>query len=243
MGCLSPELVHLLLFWFVSRLVPYDMRTDEIAKLLTPFLKAPLSPSQLELVGGYLDLLLRWNERINLTAVRRPEQVITRHFGESFFVARHLFGPEWSRRVADLGSGAGFPGVPIAIYAQHARVILIESNNKKATFLRELTRALKLPNVSVFAGRAEELQHDPAAGAPDVVTLRAVEKFEAVLPLAASLLRVRAQESATDRRLALLIGAGQEQVARKLVRGFSWTAPIPTPGSANRILLLGSLIG
>lgn len=217
------------------------MRTDEIAKLLAPFLKAPLSPSQLELVGGYLDLLLRWNERINLTAVRRPEQIITRHFGESFFLARHLLGPEWSRRVADLGSGAGFPGVPIAIYAQHARVNLIESNNKKATFLRELTRALKLPNVSVFAGRAEDLQRDPAAGAPDVVTLRAVEKFEAAVPVAASLLRVHAQPG-TDRRLALLIGADQEQVAKKLAQDFSWAAPIPTPGSANRILLVGNLI-
>ena len=223
-------------------LVLHDMRTDEIAKLLTPFLKAPLSPPQLQLVRDYLDLLLRWNERINLTAVRQPEQIITRHFGESFFLARHLFGPDWSRRVADLGSGAGFPGVPIAIYAPHARVNLVESNNKKATFLRELTRTLKLPNLSVFAGRAQDLQRDPAAAVPDVVTLRAVEKFEAAVPVAASLLRAHAQDQATDRRLALLIGAGQEQGARKLAPGFSWAAPIPTPGSAHRILLVGNLI-
>jgi 16S rRNA (guanine527-N7)-methyltransferase len=218
------------------------MRADEIAKLLAPFLKAPLSPPQLQLVRDYLDLLLRWNERINLTAVRRPEEIITRHFGESFFLARHLFGPEGSRRVADLGSGAGFPGVPIAIYAPHARVNLIESNNKKATFLRELTRTLKLPNVSVFAGRAEDFQRDPAAGVPDVVTLRAVEKFEAAVPVAASLLRAPALDQPTDRRFALLIGAGQEQVARKLAAGFAWAVPIPTPGSAHRILLVGNLI-
>ena len=218
------------------------MRTDEIAKLLRAFLKAPLSASQLELVRDYLELLLRWNERINLTAVRRPEEIITRHFGESFFLAQHLFGPEWSGRVADLGSGAGFPGVPIAIYAPHAHVTLVESNNKKVTFLRELTRALKMMNVSVFAGRAEDLQRDPDARIPDVVTLRAVEKFEAAVPVAASLVRGHAQEPGRDRRVAFLIGGGQEQTAKKLADGFSWEPSITMPGSTNRILLLGKLI-
>lgn len=220
------------------------MQTDQIAGLLKPFVTAPLSAQQLGKVSAYLDLLLRWNQRINLTAVRWPEEIVTRHFGESFFLSQHLFGPEWGGRVVDIGSGAGFPGVPIAIHAPAAHVTLIESNNKKATFLRELTRALKAQNITVYAGRADEFSTSP----PDVVTLRAVEKFEAVVPVAASIARGKAPlvptgESPQARRLALLIGAAQEESAKRLAQGFSWESPIPTPGSTNRILLVGNLIG
>jgi 16S rRNA (guanine527-N7)-methyltransferase len=218
------------------------MQTDQIARLLKPFLRAPLSAHQLEVVSAYLDLLLRWNERINLTAVRRPEEIVTRHFGESFFLAQHLFRPDWGGHVVDIGSGAGFPGVPIAIYAPAARVTLIESNHKKATFLRELTRALKTPNVTVYAGRAKEFARE--ASPPDVLTLRAVEKFHAAVPVAASIVRGEAPLlPTTNRRLALLIGAAQAEDAKKLAPGFSWESPITTPGSTNRIVLVGNLVG
>lgn len=219
------------------------MRTQEIANLLTPFLKAPLSVTQLELVRDYLDLLLRWNERINLTAVRRPEEIVTRHFGESFFLAEQLLDPTWCGHVADVGSGAGFPGVPIAIYAPQARVSLIESNNKKAAFLRELTRALRMHRIAVFAGRAEDFAQSGGTSAPDLVTLRAVEKFETAVPVAASLLGAVEDTREHDGRLALLIGAGQEEVAKKLAEGFSWKPPTPTPGSTRRVLLVGNLVG
>jgi len=218
------------------------MQTDQIARLLKPFLKAPLSAHQLEVVSAYLDLLLRWNERINLTAVRRPEEIVTRHFGESFFLAQHLFRPDWGGDVVDLGSGAGFPGVPIAVYAPAARVTLIESNHKKATFLRELTRALKTTNLTVYAGRGEEFARE--ASPPDVLTLRAVEKFHAAVPVAASIVRGEAPLLPNaDRRLALLIGAAQAEDAKKLAPGFSWESPIAMPGSTNRILLVGNLVG
>jgi|SRR5579884_3914992 len=224
------------------------MHTDQIASLLKPFIKAPLSAHQLAMVSAYLDLLLRWNERINLTAVRRPEEIVDRHFGESFFLAQHLFGPEWNGRLVDVGSGAGFPGVPIAIYASAAQVTLVESNNKKATFLRELTRTLKTQNVAVYAGRAEEFPGGTTA--PDVVTLRAVEKFEAAVPVAASLVQRKAPLMPADgssppkaRRLALLIGAAQEESAKRLAPGFSWESPIATPRSTNRIVLVGNLVG
>ena len=218
------------------------MQTDQIATLLKPFLKSPLSPHQLEIVSAYLDLLLRWNEWINLTAVRRPEEIVTRHFGESFFLAQHLFRPDWGGDVVDLGSGAGFPGVPIAVYAPAARVTLIESNHKKATFLRELTRALKPTNLTVYAGRGEEFARE--ASPPDVLTLRAVEKFHAAVPVAASIVRGEAPLLPNaDRRLALLIGAAQAEDAKKLAPGFSWESPIAMPGSTNRILLVGTLVG
>ena len=136
----------------------------------------------------------------------------------------------------DLGSGAGFPGLPLAIYAPDAKITLLESQNKKATFLKEVARALTLANVNVFSGRAEtyaaqarEKSWPPAA---DVVTLRAVEKFSQSLPLAASLL-------SPGGRLALLIGESQLAAARQALPEFSWRPPLSLPLSRSRILLIG----
>ena len=118
-----------------------------IATLLEPFV-APVSSELAEQLQAYLALLLRWNARINLTAIRDPEQIVTRHFGESLFAARVLrdagaFAPSGQspRSLADVGSGAGFPGVPIKLLVPEIRLTLIESRNKKATFLREVIRA------------------------------------------------------------------------------------------------------
>ena len=131
--------------------------------------------------------------------------------------------------VADLGSGAGFPGLPIKLHAPHIRLTLIESNLKKATFLREVIRALKLANAEVFNGRAADF---PAASA-DLVTLRAVERFEDALPGAARLL-------APGGTLALLIGAPQARLATELLPGFIWQQPINLPLSRSRTLLMGT---
>src|SRR5438270_4246011 len=113
------------------------MRHADIAEALAPFLPG-LSPRQLQQVSDYLDLLLKWNARINLTSVRQPEEILTRHFGESFFAARHMLSDSSSSPspdspiVFDLGSGAGLPGLPLAIYAPGARATLIEPQNKQA---------------------------------------------------------------------------------------------------------------
>jgi 16S rRNA (guanine527-N7)-methyltransferase len=233
------------------------MEVSRIAELLQPFL-GPLNPchseqseesavltgSQLEHISIYIDILLRWNARINLTAVREPEKIVTRHFGESLFAARYLFparveaglrparaepSSATSDHLVDVGSGAGFPGLPIKIWAQHIRLTLIESNQKKATFLREMTRALTLTDVNVFPGRTEDF---PAAQA-DVVTLRAVERFEAILPVAARLV-------APAGRLALLIGQAQANRVPRLAPDFQWPSPLPIPLSSQRVLLLGT---
>ena len=106
---------------------------------------------------------------MNLTAIRDPEEIVPRHFGESFFLARHVFPDangdaesdraklvaRSSKLVVDLGSGAGFPALPIKIWAPEIHLTMIESNHKKAAFLREVTRALTLTNVDVIAERAE----------------------------------------------------------------------------------------
>ena len=168
---------------------------------------------------------------MNLTAIRQPEEIVTRHFGESLFAARHLFpktDPNSAQSVIDVGSGAGFPGVPIKIWAPEIILTLIEANQKKATFLREATRKLTLTNVNVFSGRAE----DYAVRGTEVVTIRAVERFESILPIAANLV-------APKGRLALLIGESQLATAQRLTPTFTWTSPIPIPKSSTRILTIG----
>ncbi len=153
-----------------------------IAALLRPY--AELSSRQLAQTSTYIDLLLKWNAKVNLTAVRKPEEIVTRHFGESFFAARMLFPQPRKERVIDLGSGAGFPGLPLAMYVAEIEMTLIESNLRKAAFLNEVIRILELRNVKVFSQRAENYQ-----GTADLVTMRAVEKFEKALALALGLVR------------------------------------------------------
>ena len=213
------------------------MDSSRIAELLVPFLADDqLTSNGLHDISTYIDILLRWNARINLTAIRDPEEIVTRHFGESLFAARHLFPKSSVSSVhsvvknfdlADLGSGAGFPGLPIKLWAPHISVTLIESNHKKATFLREVARSLTLTDINIQTARAESL----ASHSFDVVTLRAVERFEAILPVAANLLRPAG-------RLALLIGARQEHQARLALPSVLWSSPIPIPNSRTRTLLL-----
>ena len=210
------------------------METVRIAELLQPFLATPgrpasLSADQLNHISIYIDLLLRWNARINLTSVRQPEAIVTRHFGESLFAARHLFPkPGLPASLIDVGSGAGFPGVPIKLWAPQLHLTLIESNQKKVAFLRQLARTITLTDINVFPSRAEAYSGPPA----DVVTLRAVERFSSALPTAARLV-------APGGQLALLIGQAQTAQATELLPAAAWNAPIPLPLSASRVLLIG----
>jgi 16S rRNA (guanine527-N7)-methyltransferase len=205
-----------------------------IVELLAPFLQSPPGPSasltdaQLAQVSAYLDILLRWNARINLTAVRDSDGMVTRHFGESFFDARQLLPSDAAIRAIDVGSGAGFPGLPLKIFAPALALTLIESSQKKAAFLKEAVRALALTGVDVFAGRAEDF---PSTA--DLVTLRAVERYERTLETAARLV-------APSGRLALLIGVPQAAHTPRLLPAFSWHAPIPIPQSSVRVLLIGT---
>jgi 16S rRNA (guanine527-N7)-methyltransferase len=213
------------------------MDSARIGELLQPFFADAEPSSQLlDRLQIYLDLLLRWNARVNLTAVRDPEQIVTRHFGESLFAAQVLArhpGFQSANSLADVGSGAGFPGIPIKLLVPEIQLTLIESQNKKATFLREGIRVLGLEDANVFCGRAEDWQQ--TAG---VVTLRAVEQFARVLPLAASLV-------SEDGLLVLLIGAEQIKVAHQVTPGrWKWSDPVAIPNSvARRIVVAQRLTG
>jgi 16S rRNA (guanine527-N7)-methyltransferase len=212
------------------------MELARIAASLEPFLRTStdsrsteLSQRQLSSISIYIDLLLKWNAKINLTAVRDPDEIVTRHFGESLFAARHIF-PQASVNadVIDIGSGAGFPGLPIKLWAPNIELTLIESNNKKTTFLREVIRLLALRNVEVFTGRAEVF---PGTG--DVVTLRAVERFQTALQIAVNLVK-------GEGTISLLIGEDQVTTAKAASQSVRWHAPLPLPNSQKRILLLGA---
>jgi 16S rRNA (guanine527-N7)-methyltransferase len=149
----------------------------QIAALLEEYYPGP--PEELVAqLSAYLDLLLKWNARTNLTAIRDPEEIVRRHFGESLFTARHLPDGE---TLLDLGSGAGFPGLPIQLARPELRVTLAESQGKKASFLREAVRTLALPT-EVWGDRVEAM---PANRLFDVVTLRAVDNPVAAIRLAA----------------------------------------------------------
>jgi 16S rRNA (guanine527-N7)-methyltransferase len=202
------------------------VETAAIAHLLQPFIE--LDETRLRTISIYIDLLLKWNARINLTAIREPSEIVQRHFGESLFVAKYVLQQKQTQTAIDLGSGAGFPGVPFAMVAPRVQVTLIESQLKKATFLKELIRVLELKNVKVFSDRAESY-----TGTADLVMLRAVEKFEQALPMAARLTKAGG-------RIALMIGSGQVESARRVGREVHWSDAVPVPRSNSRELLVGT---
>jgi len=198
----------------------------KIAALLRPFANLPE-----KLINGisiYIDILIKWNSKISLTSVRDPQEMVSRHFGESFFLAETLIGSRWQGTVADVGSGAGFPGVPVAMYCPTADVTLIESQGKKAAFLNEIIYALKLKNARVFRDRAEQFSSQV-----DLVTLRAVEKFDEVLTIALDLVR-------PGGRIGLMIGQAQLETARRVGSHFGWEQPLKVPGGQSRVLLIGT---
>jgi len=177
---------------------------------------------------SYLELILRWNARTNLTAVRDPEGIIQRHFLESIACARML--PVGIATLLDFGSGAGFPGIPIALCRPEISVTLAESQGKKAAFLQEAVRELEL-KARVFAGRAETLSDKF-----DCVTLRAVDRMEHAIRAAGVLVRLGgwlAPMTTTSNLPKLQWALGTE---------YTWAAPKAVPGSEQRILALATKI-
>ncbi|MGO4882915.1 MAG: 16S rRNA (guanine(527)-N(7))-methyltransferase RsmG [Bryobacteraceae bacterium] len=172
-----------------------------------------LSDSQAERLRQHYELLTRWNIVLNLTSIRTLEEAVERHYCESIFAASFL--PAGPASIADLGSGAGFPGIPIAIVRPDFDVVLIESHQRKAAFLKEATRDLS--NVSVIAARSESLER-----AFDWVVSRAVRCAD----IAGELTRL-------GRNAELLSGEVRPG------DGFEWEPPIPIPWGASRYLWIG----
>jgi 16S rRNA (guanine527-N7)-methyltransferase len=172
-----------------------------------------------------LSLILRWNGRINLTAIRDEEGILKRHFVESIACARAL--PAGIATLLDVGSGAGFPGIPIALCRPEIAVTLAESQGKKAAFLQEAVRVLRIA-AKIHSGRAEAL-----ATHFDCVTLRAVDKMPQAVEAAGKLV-------APGGWLALMT-TSKELETLKAAAGaeFAWAESLPLPGSEERLLALG----
>lgn len=175
-----------------------------------------LSGAQIERLQKHHELLTRWNRVLNLTSVRTLEEAVERHYCESVFAADHLPGDVAS--IGDVGSGAGFPGIPIAVMRPGSSVVLIESHQRKAAFLREAARDLQ--NVRVIAKRAEDV-----AESFDWVVSRALRYSDIVGAL-----------KKLGRNAELLTG----EVRACDLPGFKWKEPIRLPWGERRYLWLGS---
>jgi 16S rRNA (guanine527-N7)-methyltransferase len=177
-----------------------------------------------EQFSAYLGLLLRWNARLSLTAIREPAQIIRRHFVECAFAAQHL--PADIESLLDYGSGAGLPGIPFAICRPEIRVTLAEAQGKKASFLREVVRTVGTES-EVYDGRVETM---PRGRLFHAVSMRAVEKMELAIPAALG---------RTERYLVLLTTERAAPAHRELTPELDWMDSIPLPNAEQMILAMG----
>ncbi len=189
-----------------------------------------LSPEQVEMFNTYRDFLLEWNQRVNLTSIVQPHEIETKHFLDSLSIAQVIDTQKGSLMV-DVGTGAGFPGIPIKIIFPQIQLLLVESVGKKAEFCRQLAEKLGLKGVEVKAGRAEECGHQPEfREAFDWVAARAVANLpilvEYMLPLAKVNGTVIAQKGHTA-----LIEAQQAEHAIHILGGrLRKLLPVQIPG-------------
>jgi 16S rRNA (guanine527-N7)-methyltransferase len=176
----------------------------------------------------YIDLLLRWNQKTSLTSVTDPTEILRFHFGESLLAVSTV--PIRHGRLADVGSGAGFPAVPIRMVSAELSAILIESNQRKATFLMEIVRALGLENIDVRRCRMDSVSLEEAK--VDFITARALGIDDAFLNWAHHSLNLRGS-------VVLWLGSTDaDAISQK--NGWKWADPIQIPQSDRRVILHGS---
>lgn len=198
---------------------------EQLRQLLADAGLPSLTPEQLARFESYLSLILRWNVRMNLTAIRDEKGILSRHFLESITCAHAL--PAGISTLLDFGSGAGFPGIPIAIVRPEISVTLAESQNKKAAFLQEAIRTLGL-QAKVHADRAEALRIDF-----DCATLRAVDKMEGAVQSAARLV------APSGWLVLMATEPDREKLEEAAGAEFLWNDPVGIPTGESRIMLLG----
>ena len=211
----------------MSPAVPTVPSSDTIHRALTEF-RLSANEQQVLQIQQYIRLLLKWNEAVNLTAIRDPLEILYRHFCESMFAASVINLD--NGRLADVGSGGGFPGLPLKIVRPALDLFLVESNVKKATFLAEAVRELGLTGARVIVSRYEDLGEELAP--LDFVCSRAVGEFRTFLKWASSL--------HVDAKQVLLWIGGRDLEEVKSLPAWEWREPIQIPQSLRRFLLIGS---
>lgn len=162
---------------------------EVLSRGFNQILQRPPSPAEEDAFSRYLALLLKWNRVQHLTSYRRPADIVEKLFLDSLLFLRWV--PPGRARLLDLGAGAGIPGLPLKIVKPEIRLTMVEARRRRASFLAEVVRELALDEVSVLAGRAEDLlEADPGPRAAfDVVVTRAAGPLPSILPLAMAFLR------------------------------------------------------
>jgi 16S rRNA (guanine527-N7)-methyltransferase len=204
-----------------------QLSNEAIDRALRPYgvSVAPLLCDQIRL---YIDLLLRWNQKTSLTSVIEPTEILRFHFGESLLAASTV--PIRYGRLADVGSGAGFPAVPIRMVSAGLSVILIESNQKKATFLMEVVRALGLENIDVRRSRMDRVSLNEEE--IDFISARALGIDDDFLSWAHNSLNLGGS-------VVLWLGTSDaREISQK--SGWKWAVPIRIPQSDRRVILHGT---
>jgi len=201
-----------------------------IRRALAEF-QLPAYDDQVLQIQQYIKILLAWNEKINLTAIRDPLEILYRHFCECMYAAEAI--PLEKGRLADVGSGGGFPGLALKIIRPRLQVFLVESNIKKVTFLAEIIRELGLTGAQVLARRYEELGEEVVP--LDYVCSRALGEFPGFLEWAKS-------EQIDAKQVVLWIGARDLPEIQK-ISTWDWQEPRLVPNSLRRLLLVGKKKG
>ena len=193
--------------------------TEDLLQQLFTASRRPLDARRQQQFLAYLRELQRWNRTLNLTSIRNMEEAVERHYCESLFVAQVLDVEPVT--IVDVGSGGGFPGLPLAVLRPDCLVTLVESHQRKAVFLKEASR--NLPNIRVLSKRSEDVE----------------ESFDWAISRAVSYEGLTASLKILAPRAALLTGL--EEPPGSL--GFEWEVGVQLPWGSQRFLRVGSRVG
>jgi len=204
----------------------FELSNQQICKGLSPFAIIP-NDTQMTQIRKYTLLLLKWNRLVNLTSITDPTEIVTRHFGESIYASKLL--PVENCRLADVGTGPGFPGLALKIAFPGIHVTLIDSNKRKCAFLSEVIRELGLADVQIRSERFEQIR--PETVRANIISSRAVGEFRQLLRWSAIALVHRGH---------LVLWVGGEDTAR-IVRdpAWCWQPAVRLPDSQRRFILIG----
>lgn len=206
---------------------PNSISPKQIRAVLESF-ELAVSDRLCEQIRIYIELLLRWNRRISLTAIGSPEEIVRTHFAESLLATKAV--ANMRGRLADVGSGAGFPGLPLRIYLDGLQLTLIEPNAKKCAFLAEAARALEMKDVEIIQRRYEDVRR-PEPGF-DFVTARALGQFTEFLEWAGTVIEPGGR---------VMVWTGPDgKAALERAKGWTWEPSFVIPRSKQRLIVIGS---
>jgi 16S rRNA (guanine527-N7)-methyltransferase len=201
---------------------------EQIALALSPFTASVhVSNVEMEKIREYVELLATWNRAMSLTAIDDKIEIVARHFGESIYAASAV--PIRSGRLADVGTGAGFPGLPLKIVSEGLSVVLLEPNLKKCAFLNEVKLKLGLNDVEVARSRYEDYRSGGLL--VDFVCARALGDYRRLLRWARTML-------APSGHVVLWLGEEDSIIIGRTI-GWSWDLPIRIPESNKRVIQVG----